>query len=184
MPSQFLGGLRDGFERRPCRAQGERYPGCPLDQIEPSQRGYDDAGEAMHVAQLEGTIAEAREVIAGLLAEKQELEQRAADFGAWQRAVAERDAVIETLSVDLVHTQATRDRYQTNGKRVAAEKRELEALARDLTEILQYPNMRKAMLAAQHPDRGKTDAEKRARTARFQKVGNVLDRIETKGRAR
>jgi hypothetical protein len=102
----------------------------------------------------------------------------------WGQAVAERDAVIATLADDLMHAQATRDRYQTNGKRIAAEKRELEALARDLTAVLQFPDMRKAMLAAQHPDRGKTEAEKRAHTVRFQKVGDVFDRIETKGRAR
>ena len=108
----------------------------------------------------------------------------------WGQAVAERDRAIAALTDernrfadDLMHAQATRDRYQTNGKRIAAEKRELEALARDLTAVLQFPGMRPAMLAAQHPDRGKTEAEKRARTVRFQKVGDVFDRLEKKGRA-
>jgi chromosome segregation ATPase len=185
MASQFLGGLRDGFERKPCRAQGERYPGCPLDQIEPRQRGYDDAGQAMHVAQLEGTIAEAREVIAGLLAEKQELEQRATDFSAWQRAVAERDRALgeavaqcDALAANLAEVTATKDRFKASGKRVLAE-------LRDMRAILEIPGVldaaQKAARIATHPDKGRTEADRRARTAKFQESEAAFERLRRHG---
>ena len=141
----------------------------------------------------EAELAEIRETAAGLLAENE----------AYQQAIAERDAAIverdrqmgkmmahirelETqrnefyqkwiaCAHDLASTAATRDRYQTNGKRVKAEKLDLEF-------VLKLPGVakvaRKAAQLATHPDHGKTDSERRARTEQFQKVTAVFDRID------
>jgi hypothetical protein len=205
--SGFKNGVKDGFTGKPCRVHGERYPGCPLDQIErarpspPRDNGVweDYARPAPFPAPQVDPYAQA--MIADLRAENQQCRQLIAEYqevtaayaarpevpAAWQQAVedgfAQRDGIIREQADQLAQVTETKDRFKASGKRIAAEKRELEALASDLTAVLQFPGMRAAMLAAQHPDRGKTEAEKRARTVRFQKVGDVFDRLEKKGRA-
>jgi len=123
-------------------------------------------------------LAEYEQVIAGLL---REVEQGAQQLATWQEAVAERDAAIAGLADErnrladsLRQAEATRDRYQANGKRIAAEKRELEA-ALKIPGVLD--TARKAALKSTHPDGATNDFERRARTICFQERAAVFDRI-------
>jgi hypothetical protein len=141
----------------------------------------------------EAELAEMRAAAQGLLQENE----------AFQRAIAERDAAIaerdrqmgkmvahirelETqrnefyqkwidAANDLARAVTSRDRYQANGKRVKAEKLELEF-------VLKLPGVakaaRKVAMLATHPDHATTEGERRARTERFQRVNAAFDRIE------
>jgi hypothetical protein len=48
---------------------------------------------------------------------------------------------------------------------------------RDAGRVLKLPGVPRAVLSALHPDRFKTDAEKRVATERFQTASNVLDKL-------
>jgi hypothetical protein len=221
--SGFMKGVEDGFNRRPCRVHGERYPGCPLDQIElarplpPSGEGFftglfgadaarrdapprdsaweDYARPAPFPAPQVDPYAQA--IIADLRAENQQCRQLIAEYeevtaayaarpevpAAWQQAVedgfAQRDGIIREQADQLAQVTETKDRFKASGKRIAAEKREIEARARDLETALAYPGAlkaaRKAARVATHPDHGGS-------TQQFQAAEAVFDRIEKKGR--
>ena len=116
-------------------------------------------------------LAEYREVLGALT---QEVEQSRNALVTWQQAVAERDRTIGDLAADLARVTTTRDRYQANGKRIAAEKREMDAIFK-VPGV--YEAARRAARSATHPDRATSDADRRARTAKFQEIEAAFDRI-------
>jgi len=80
------------------------------------------------------------------------------------------------LNEELQRTQETRDRYQSNGKRVKAEKLDLEAV------LTFSPEVRRALVKVLHPDPGSSGArrpdEVRARTSIFQTMETAYARME------
>jgi hypothetical protein len=91
-----------------------------------------------------------------------------------RRLLAQALDQIEKLNSELAQVKATRDRYQTNGKRVNAEKREMEAL-------LKRPDVQRSLKKALHSDPGyatATATERLARDQDFIKLTAILDRIE------
>lgn len=141
----------------------------------------------------EAELAEMRAAAQGLLQENDEYKRAIAERDA---AIAERDrqmgkmmAQIRELETqrnefyqkwidaakELASAVTNRDRYQANGKRVKAEKLELET-ALKLPGVLKAA--RRAAQVATHPDRATSDGERRVRTEWFQKATAAFDRIE------
>jgi hypothetical protein len=144
----------------------------------------------------EGELAELRDAAQGLLHENDEYKRAIAERDA---AIAERDrqmgkmmAHIRELEAqrgefyqkwidcanDLARAVTSRDRYQANGKRVKAEKLELEAALR-LPGVLKAA--RRAAQVATHPDRATSDGERLVRTEWFQRATAAFDRLEGGG---
>lgn len=81
----------------------------------------------------------------------------------------------DTLAVDCVRAVAARDKYQANGKRYKAQLAETDALFA-IPGV--FDAARRAARAATHPDRAKGEADRRARTAKFQDIEAAFDRIK------
>jgi hypothetical protein len=81
---------------------------------------------------------------------------------------------IAALEQELAQVKATRDRYQTNGKRVNAEKREMEAL-------LKRPDVKRALQKTVHRDAhpGASPTQLLTHDQDFIKLTSIYQRIET-----
>lgn len=134
------------------------------------------------VSEYLGVIAELKQEVEANRLALAERDHRIADLtgdqlalAAWQQAVAERDRVIEKLADDLARATATRDRYQANGKRKAAQLREVDS-------FFAAPGVKPRLLMAVHSDRNReADAgQQRALDAAFVTLRAIYDRIEGK----
>ena len=130
--------------------------------------------EIARLADFEAAIAEREAEFAAALDERDRA--YAADLEQWRGALDQRDASIRalhretaTLAGQLARAEQTRDRYQANGKRVKAEKIELES-------VVKFPGVKKALLKALHPDTGNSGTVG-ARTEIFKTLMAVFDRI-------
>jgi hypothetical protein len=147
-------------------------------------------------------LAEYREVVDGLAREVEQHRQALVTWQqervTWQEAVAERDRAITELASErdrtisavvaerdwiaaernqlaaaLCDVTATRDRYQSNGKRIKAEKREIET-------VLLLQGVERALDKALHPNAhgGKSAAELRAFNDGFVKMKAIYQRLK------
>jgi hypothetical protein len=86
-----------------------------------------------------------------------------------EQRIAELTATLTAMAWQLAQTEATRDRYQKNGKRLLAHMRELES-------IFGFPGVMRSLEKALHPDTG-AGGDAAARTAMFQTLMAVRNRI-------
>jgi hypothetical protein len=86
-----------------------------------------------------------------------------------EERIAELTATLTAMAWQLAQTEATRDRYQRNGKRLLAQMRELES-------IIAFPGVMRALEKALHPDAG-AGGDAGARTAMFQTLMTIRNRI-------
>jgi hypothetical protein len=136
-------------------------------------------------------LAEYREVIDGL-AQEVEQHRRArvtwqGERVTWQEAVAERDRAISEIATERDRSAAERDhfagefvsvtakcdRYLRSGKKMAAERRDIET-------VLRLPGVERALIKALHPDAhgGKSAAELRAFNDGFVKLTAIYERLK------
>jgi hypothetical protein len=149
-----MSGFMDGGG---CRTHGRRFDGCPLDQIE---QFVAPQPHSLNVNER----AEFREVLAAYV--ERDAQNR--------RLLAQALDQIEKLNEELAQVKATRDRYQTNGKRVNAEKREMEAL-------LKRPDVKRALQKTLHRDAhpGASPTQLLTHDQEFIKLTSIYQRIET-----
>jgi hypothetical protein len=177
------GGLIEGNRKGPWEDKYYRSKGTP------ARPKPDESTLAALVERCEQLESENAALLDGVeewraaLAERDEyihrLQSENASLNQWRAAVDERDATIRALhrenaarTEQLTRVTATRDRYQTNGKRIKAEKLDLES-------VVKFPGVKKVLLKALHPDTG-TGGDVRARTEIFKTLMAVCDRIEGK----
>jgi hypothetical protein len=86
-----------------------------------------------------------------------------------EQRIAQLTATLTEMAWQLAQTEATRDRYQRNGKRLLAQMRELES-------IIAFPGVMRALEKALHPDTG-AGGDAAARTAMFQTLMTIRNRI-------
>jgi hypothetical protein len=86
-----------------------------------------------------------------------------------EERIAVLTATLTEMAWQLAQTEATRDRYQTNGKRLLAQMRELES-------IFAFPGVMRALEKALHPDTG-AGGDAAVRTAMFQILMTVRNRM-------
>lgn len=153
---QLRGPLAGLFVRLPRHDPLPQFPdwGQPLEQY---------SGAAAE-------LAECRAVMASLA---QEVEQNERDIAARERAITEIAAERDRLAHDLARVTATRDRYQSNGKRIKAEQREIKT-------VLLLPGVERALVKALHPDAhgGKSAAELHAFNDGFVKLTALYQRLK------
>jgi hypothetical protein len=81
----------------------------------------------------------------------------------------------------VAHLNATIERLTDKCDRLTNDLARASSPARDLEAVFKIPGVlpvvRRTALAVLHPDHGKTEAEKRARTVQFQKTAAMLDRL-------
>jgi hypothetical protein len=87
----------------------------------------------------------------------------------YEERIAALSASVAELALQVAQTEATRDRYQRNGKRLLAQMRELES-------IIAFPGVMRALEKALHPDTG-TGGDAALRTAMFQTLMTVRNRM-------
>ena len=169
MPWSVSEGIRSGFNNG-ATYQLWPQPGgheAELEEIRATAQGLLAENEAYQqaIAERDAAIGERDRRMGKMMAYIRELETQRNEF--YQRWIA--------CAHDLASAVTNRDRYQANGKRVKAEKLELEF-------VLKLPGVakaaRRAAMLATHPDHATTDSERRTRTERFQRVTAVFDRIE------
>jgi hypothetical protein len=86
-----------------------------------------------------------------------------------EERIATLTATLTEMAWQLAQTEATRDRYQRNGKRLLTQMRELES-------IIACPGVMRALEKALHPDTG-AGGDAAARTAMFQTLMTIRNRM-------
>jgi hypothetical protein len=103
-----------------------------------------------------------------------------------EERIAALSASVARLALQLAQTEATRDRYQKNGKRLLAQMRELDSIIAPMRErmgemgelesIIAFPGVMRALEKALHPDTG-AGGDTATRTAMFQTLMTIRNRM-------
>lgn len=169
----FMDGVRRGLNGQDRNGGGNGFNGGWSDSSN-GGGGWDDWNPPPENQGFEAERAVYREAIERLLADKeQEREQ-------YQRAIQERDRwVLKSGELARVGEQ-----NREGNAALARELSDLRARLLRWESIIGTPRVwnaaRKAALAEAHPDGGKTEAERRARTMWFQEIDAEFERIKTK----
>jgi hypothetical protein len=169
MPWSVAEGIRSGFNNG-AAYQVWQQPGgheAELAEIRAAAQGLlqENDGYKQAIAERDAAIAERDRQMGKMVAQIRELEAQRNEF--YQKWIG--------CANDYARAVENRDRDQADGKRVKAEKLELEA-ALKLPCVLKAA--RRAAQVATHPDRATSDGERRVRTEWFQKATAAFDRIE------
>jgi hypothetical protein len=98
--------------------------------------------------------------------------------GLWPRRASGYSADPSSpLFIEIVRLRSALNNVAADRDRIARQLADAPPLSREAEEVLRFPGVARAVLAALHPDRAKSDADKLTATTRFQTAAALLQKL-------